>query len=164
VTGRTTTKSRRSRWIPWLFVGGFGIIIAANGIMAFFAFDSWTGLSADDPYKRGLDHNNLQAEVLKQRQLGWGIAVGQKELGNRRTRLRLQLTNRQKAQVTWAKVEVLFYRPVSRGADFKGRLVHVGGGAYEATITFPQPGLWEARYRIVTRAHTLKATQRFKVR
>ena len=164
MTSPATGKGQRGRWIPWLFVGMFGVIIAVNGVMAFFAFDSWTGLSADDPYKRGLAHNKLQAEVEKQARLGWSIALAQTTLGNRRTRLTLRLADREKTKITWAKIEVIFYRPVAKGSDFQGRLVHIGGGTYQATISFPQAGLWEARYRIATRAHTLRAMQRFTVR
>ena len=50
------------RWIPWSFVALFGVIVIANGTMMFFAFDSWTGLSTDDSYKRGLVYNESLAE------------------------------------------------------------------------------------------------------
>jgi nitrogen fixation protein FixH len=52
----------RGRWIPWLFVGGFLLVCAVNGVMIWVALSSWTGLAANQPYDRGLAYNrNLAA-------------------------------------------------------------------------------------------------------
>lgn len=157
-------QARRSLWIPWVFVGMFGIIIAVNAAMAIFAFGSWTGLSADDPYRRGLVHNQSQAAIARQEQLGWDIAVGAKPLGERRVRLRLRIRNADREPVTWAKVKALLVRPVSQGQDFAADLRHTGDGVYEADISFPAGGLWEARYQVRTRRHRLHAVRRLEVR
>lgn len=161
---RGTGTPRRSLWIPWLFVAMFGVIIAVNLVMALFAFDSWTGLSADDPYKRGLVHNKLQAAIARQDKLGWEIALAQTPVGNQRARLRMALKDADGQRVTWAQIQVRLVRPVAQGADFGTTLHHTGGGRYEAVVTFPHPGLWEARYRIRTAAHTLHAIRRFEVK
>ena len=157
------TPARRSLWIPWLFVGMFGVIIAVNLTMALFAFDSWTGLAANDPYKQGLVHNRTLAAVRAQEKLGWDVGVAQQALGNGRARLALLMKDDRQQPVTWAKVTVVLVRPVAAGADFKARLTHQGGGRYEAVIAFPHRGLWEARYRIETKAHRLAAIKRLKV-
>ena len=158
------SRVRRSLWIPWLFVGMFGVIIAVNLTMALFAFDSWTGLAVNDPYKQGLVHNRTQAAVRAQEKLGWDLGLAQVPLGHRRARLSLVMTDDRKQPVTWATVTVMLVRPVSAGADFQVRLSHQGGGRYEAVVAFPHPGLWEARYRIATAAHRLAAVKRLTVR
>ncbi len=161
---RESSEGRRSLWIPWAFVGMFGVIILVNLTMALFAFDSWTGLSANDPYRRGLIHNRTQEAIRNQDKLGWQIGLAQTPLGGNRARLRLELRDAAKTTVTWAKVQVLLVRPVAEGSDFTSTLAHQGGGAYEAVVTFPHPGLWEARFRIVTQSHNLTAIRRFRVR
>ena len=72
-----SSESRRSLWIPWAYVGMFGVIILVNLTMALFALDSWTGLSANDPYKRGLVHNRTQEAIRNQDKLGWQVGLAQ---------------------------------------------------------------------------------------
>ena len=77
-SGRTTAngdRERRSRWIPWTFVWGFVVILAANGIMVFFAFDSFTGISTDDAYRRGLGFNEQVEARQRAETLGWQVAA-----------------------------------------------------------------------------------------
>ena len=43
----STAVASRSRYIPWLFVAGFAIVIAVNGVMVWFAVGSFSGLYTD---------------------------------------------------------------------------------------------------------------------
>ena len=58
----------RGRYIPWLFVGGFAIVIAVNAVMIWFAVGSFSGLYSDRAREVGL-HYNRRAQ-LRARQIG----------------------------------------------------------------------------------------------
>ena len=92
------------RWIPWTFVGMFAIIVIANGTMMFFAFDSWTGLSTNDSYKRGLVYNESLAKQETQARLGWKIASGFRPSGRLAGEIRVKLTDRTGSPLGGAKV------------------------------------------------------------
>ena len=47
----------RLRWVPWAFVGFFGVVLLANSAMLWVAFSTWTGLAADRAYDRGIHYN-----------------------------------------------------------------------------------------------------------
>src|SRR5690606_32902882 len=65
------------RWIPWTFVGLFGIVLLANGIMVAVAFGSWTGLVERDHFRKGLRYNDRLAAAEAQAALGWRVEVKQ---------------------------------------------------------------------------------------
>ena len=70
--GRT---AQRGRWIPWLFVAGFAVIIAVNATMITYALRTFSGLVVDNPYQKGLEYNEEKAQIDRQTQLGWQYLV-----------------------------------------------------------------------------------------
>ena len=61
----------RSRYIPWLFVAGFALVIAVNATMIWFAVGSFSGLYTPKPRDRGLHYNEVVAEQKARDALGW---------------------------------------------------------------------------------------------
>lgn len=151
------------RWIPWSFVGLFLIILIANGTMMFFAFDSWTGLSTDDSYKRGLVYNESLAEREAQAMLGWKMAAGYRKTGRLSGELRVRMTDKAGAPLYDANVVAIVRRPVAKGHDFRLTFEQIGDGRYRARTSFPMPGQWEVRYRVVRKGRHFEAQQRIKV-
>ena len=49
----------RSHHIPWLFVAGFGVVIAVNAVMIAFAIGSFSGLYSNHARERGLNFEIL---------------------------------------------------------------------------------------------------------
>ena len=68
--------TRRSRWIPWTFVGGFGVVVVANVFLILFALNSWTGLETDQAYQRGLAYNHTLDAATAQAARGWKTTLG----------------------------------------------------------------------------------------
>ena len=58
----THALASRSRYIPWLFVAGFAVVIAVNATMIWFAVGSFSGLYTPVPRDRGLHYNAIIAE------------------------------------------------------------------------------------------------------
>ena len=51
------SKLGDDRWIPWLFVGLFALVLVVNGSMIFVAFSTFPGLETTNAYQRGLAYN-----------------------------------------------------------------------------------------------------------
>ncbi len=139
-------KSGRDRWIPWVFVAGFLVVLAVNGTMIYVAFATWTGVTTTDAYQRGLAHNARLAEAEAQRQLGWDVEYEFVQTGPGRGRVELVLTDRHGTLLDRAAVSARFVRPVAAGHDIEVTLDHLGLGRYAAEVELPLRGQWEIRF------------------
>lgn len=154
----------RARWIPWAFVGGFAIVVAANGIMIHFALSTWSGLTTSEPYTKGLRHNAELAAEARQKALGWSAAHEFRDRGGGAGTLRLELRARDGAPLDGATVSALLVRPAQHGLDAEVALAPVGRGQYEGVVALPRPGLWEVRYRVRRGGDEFSAVARIEAR
>lgn len=130
---------RKSRWIPWIFVGGMLVVVVVNGFMAFYAISTFSGLTTGEAYDRGRAYNNILAEAARQDALGWTARVGLE--GGRIT---LAVTDRAGAAVPGV-VEAYLQRPI------EGTRVELGTSTPYAGFAAPDliPGQWEFRGTLV---------------
>lgn len=70
-----TAPSRRSGWIPYVFVGGFLVVLAVNTTLIVNALDGFTGVVVEKPFERGLAYDKLIAASEAQTALGWTVAA-----------------------------------------------------------------------------------------
>jgi len=162
-TAALPARVRRSRWIPWAFIGGFAIVLAANAAMVTFAITSFTGLTTTEPYTKGLRYNDQLRQSEAQQRLGWHIASAYRKTGALRGEIELKLTDRAGAALAGATVTARFERPVERGHDFTATLQSLGGGRYAAAAEFPLRGAWDVRYRIARDGAVLEARERLEI-
>jgi nitrogen fixation protein FixH len=154
---------RKGRWIPWLFIGGFVLVLAVNAVMIALALSSFTGLTTTEPYTKGLRFNEELRQAEEQARLGWRIAGRFEPRGAARGTVELELAGRDGRPLAGAEVVAVFSRPVERGHDFTVALESLGGGRYAAPIAFPLAGVWDVHYRIRYDGHALKARDRLQV-
>jgi nitrogen fixation protein FixH len=64
-----------------VFVGGFGIVIAVNLVMASFAVGSFHGTVVDNSYVASQNYNDWLAKADASRQLGWEVQASQRADG-----------------------------------------------------------------------------------
>lgn len=160
--GAGDSGERRGRWIPWTFVWGFVVILAANGVMVFFAFDSFTGVSTDDAYRRGLGFNAQLEARRRADALGWQAAARlDRDPAGRR--LILALHDKAGLPLSSARVRAEFRRPIEQGLDFTVDLTPRGGGRYDAPIRSPRPGQWRVLFHIAIGGDRIVAERRFVV-
>lgn len=157
------TLPRRSRWIPWVFVGGFLLVVAVNAAMIFFAVRSFSGLTTSEPYTKGLRFNDQIRESEVYERLGWTIAARFQAVAARRGIVEVKLADRAGAPLADASVNVAFSRPAEKDRDFTLTLKAQGGGRYAGNVDFPLPGVWDVKYRIERAGQTLKARDRLQV-
>jgi nitrogen fixation protein FixH len=62
---------KRGRWIPWVFVGGMGLVVAVNALLVWFALSTFTGVTVPRAYERGRGYDQVLTEAARQDALGW---------------------------------------------------------------------------------------------
>jgi len=128
------------RILIWL-VGFFMIVFTANGIMTYFALNTWTGLKTDNSYVKGLNYNQEINNARQQQASGWKISVSNKPM-NTTGRFELIII-RPKESLPPISVEAHFIRAVQEGYDQKITLSHLGNGVYGSPLELPLIGQWD---------------------
>jgi nitrogen fixation protein FixH len=164
ITLERTPDPRRSRWIPWAFVGFFVVVFAVNGAMVWFALSSWTGLEADDSYERGLVYNRAIEAEKEQAALGWRSDFRFAQTGARRGTLELDLTGRDGDRLQGAKADARLVRPTREGYDFDLALAEREPGRYLADLELPLPGQWEVRLAARAKGEVYRLSPRIYVK
>jgi nitrogen fixation protein FixH len=153
------TTARKGHWIPWTFVGFFGVVFVANAILVWFALTTFTGLDREEPYLRGVDYNAVLAEERRQEALGWTAAV-EVDAG----RLAVEVADRLEQPLGGAVVHADVTRPVDAALDFSTELAAVGDGRYAAPVDWPAPGRWDVLVTVERDGHVLQHHRRLVVR
>ncbi len=128
-------------WIPWLFVGGFLLVLAVNGTMIWLALTSWTGLATNQAYDNGLTYNRNLDAAARAAALGWRPAITVR-IADGNGEIELRLTDRDGRPIAGAEVAVRFERPTSEGIDFALALAAVEPGLYRGRFALPVEGAW----------------------
>jgi nitrogen fixation protein FixH len=155
---------RGDRWIPWLFVGFFVVVLIANGSMMFAAFLSWPGLETTSAYQRGLAYNRMLAAASEQAELDWQVGFDFRQDGARRGVVRVDLADRFGSFLRHAVVRATFVRPTSEGHDLTADLVREIGGRYQATVDLPLDGQWDIYLAATSRGQTYSLRERVFLR
>jgi nitrogen fixation protein FixH len=120
----------------------FGVIIAVNLTMAYFAGASWTGLEVKNSYVASQDYNKKLAAVERQRALGWTSRLTVAD-----QRVVLELTDANSDAIVGAEVEAQLKRPVQESADVALDFVESRLGVYSAQLP-PRIGLWDVDFTV----------------
>lgn len=132
-------------WYPYIFVAGFGVVIAVNGIMAYFATSTFTGLWTQNAFDKGVAYNQNLALAEAQALMGWTVEtkVAPVDGDLPRANVAISYVDRDGRPVEGLEVVATFKRPTVGGHDFEAPLSAVGSGTYGAIIDLPLKGLWD---------------------
>lgn len=134
--------SRSAFWIPRSFFIFFAVVFGANGIMLFFALDSWTGLSTENAFQEGLAYNEQIAERDRQAALGWQVSFDAVPDRPGHVVFDMRVDDDRGVPVTAASVVVALTRPTHEGYDSTTSLTHMGAGHYVGEADLSLPGQW----------------------
>ncbi|HPF78049.1 MAG TPA: FixH family protein [Alphaproteobacteria bacterium] len=132
------TRHPKDKYILFAFLGFFGVVFLLDGIFAYTAISTQTGLVTDQAYEKGLAYDVVLEEAKNQPKLNDTVSYDV-------PMLRWKLADEQGAPLLNATVTAKLIRPVQDGHDFDISLVHKGNGIYEAPLNLPYKGLWEAK-------------------
>jgi nitrogen fixation protein FixH len=147
------------RFIPWLFAAGMAFVVAVNGALIYFATATWSGLSVERAYEKGLAYNRALAAAARQEALGWRFAVRLTSAAGA-TIVVVEATDRDGKPVDDLHIEATLERPVEPGKTAPIALQAEGQGHYAATMDRLRPGQWDARLVVSRGADTAAITHR----
>jgi nitrogen fixation protein FixH len=160
----TVEEGRKSAWIPWVFVGMFGVIVGVNGIMIALAFDSWTGLKTERAYEEGLAYNSRIAAAEAQRDLGWDVNLAVSDAGPRRLRVSVSLADANGHPFKADELRATFRRPTHEGHDVETWLPHSGNpGEHRAEVELPLAGIWDLSIEARRQGQSYRLDKRIQV-
>jgi nitrogen fixation protein FixH len=125
----------------------FGMVIAVNGVFIVLALNSWSGLSTDDAYRRGLTYNETLRQAEIQRALGWQVRTDLAPRADGRVRLSVVFTDRAEAPVEGLTIAGQLRRPSRESDDRPVELTRQGPGRYSTDLDLPLLGQWDLRLR-----------------
>lgn len=135
---------RKSLWIPALFVGLMLVVVVVNGIMIFFAEDTFSGLDTENAYQAGNSYNETLKEAAASAALGWSATVAFAPVAGGR-HVTVTVTDKSGKPVTGLALQGHLVRPISTAFDRVLTLRPEGSGIYGADIDLPMGGSWELR-------------------
>jgi len=131
------------RMVLFSVAGLFAVFLAADGVLVFFALDTFPGLATEKPYEKGLAYNQTLKAAQRQADLGWRSNIsfdGAAKSGI--SKVRMQSPGGE--PVTGLQARVTFRRPVREGFDSIINLKETMPGVYSAATPLPLPGKWYA--------------------
>lgn len=130
------TEQFTGRHFLLIMLAFFGVIIAVNVTMAFYANTSWTGFVVRNSYVAGLEMNQKLRENRAQAELGWHARLSASD-----GTLRFALTDAQGNPVRLKAGAATFRRPVSDAEDATVALAPASGGGLDAPLAI-RDGAW----------------------
>lgn len=130
------------------FIAFFGVIFIANAIFLWLATDTFTGLSTENAYRKGIAYNDRLDRADAQRRLDWRAATAFQSTGAGTGQFSLALETADGSPVVGRTVTAVFRRPVVEGIDFSTVLSMAEDGRYLADIAPPEPGQWDVRLEV----------------
>ena len=135
-------EPRRSRWIPWVFVGGMLLVVVVNGVLIVASVSTFTGVTAGAAYDRGRAYNRVLEEAARQDALGWRGTITA-DAGA----LRIAVADREGLPVA-GRLDGILHAPLE-GVDIPLALVATAPGRWQAPLDLPRAGQWEARLTLM---------------
>jgi nitrogen fixation protein FixH len=154
-------RPSRISMVPWLFVAGFALVIAVNGVMMWFAIGSFSGLYSDHARARGLRYNEVVAEQRARDALGWTIEIGW-QTGGRQLALIVRDANGR--PLSGASVAIDLVRPAEKRAPLGVAMEPQGEGRFVATVNLPALGNWDADIVVEADGRRFAVTKRLFLR
>ncbi len=158
-----STGRPAGRWIPWVFVGAFLVVLAANGTMIAVAISTFTGMETTSAYKKGLSYNERLAAAAAQEALGWQASLDAEAGDAGRVIITFALDDHTGAPIAAADLFAKVDRPLQDGLEQTIVFDEIASGRYAATIDLPLKGQWEIQIAADARGHRYQFTERIQV-
>lgn len=143
---RPQPSGRRPGWyIPFFFFAFFGVVIAVNGIMLYFATSTFNGLETEDHFMKGIKYNQDLAGAKAQAERAWKVDLAFDSPEPGKAKVNLTLHDKHGNLLKDAKVRMKFIRPTMQGYDRTITPEYAGDGRYVAALDLPLPGIWDIR-------------------
>ncbi|MBT3371532.1 MAG: FixH family protein [Rhodospirillaceae bacterium] len=140
MSGREIT----GRKVLAMLLGFFALIVAVNGVFIYFALDSFSGLSTQNAYVKGLNYNRTLAQNRAQKATGLQITATASQPGQAVV-LDVVVKDRHGKPIENLTLSGQLRRPTHEGEDLPLEFQAMGAGSYRATATPEALGQWDLR-------------------
>ncbi len=134
---QTQVGGLKGKHVLIAFLGFFGVIFAVNGVFLYSAISTYTGVVAQEPYRKGLQYNDRIAAGARQAELGWTETI---EVNSDAVILRL--TDRAGKPVSGLRIEGVLGRPSTNPHDIALSFSEIDTGRYAVDVGAIEPGSW----------------------
>ena len=118
----------------------FAVVFVVNGVMAYLALSTFSGLDGDDSYRAGLNYNQTIAHAEQQSALGWSVNIAGEPA---RRGLALQVLDKGGSPVAGLTVTGTLGRPSTDRFDTPIAFKESEPGRYLAALSTPaEAGTW----------------------
>ncbi|MBI3446865.1 MAG: FixH family protein [Magnetospirillum sp.] len=138
-----TVQRRPGWWYPYIFVGGFMVVLMVNFTMAYFANSTFSGLSTDHAYEKGLAYNQTLAAAQKQEEMGWAVDLQVEPEANHGAHITVSYKDKAGKPVDGLVVKAQLVRPTAKGHDRNVALAPIAPGTYATMQEMPLAGIWD---------------------
>lgn len=145
LTGRTVLIS---------IVAFFAVIIGVNGIMTWFAIDTFSGVETEDAYRKGRDYNQEIQAAMAEKEHGWTVSVVEEKILPKAEftlgpmplhMVTIHVTDEADEIVRDLHIEGSIIRPVVKGYDTAVWFRPMSDGSYVAAADLPEDGKWQLK-------------------
>ena len=152
-----SVTSFRIHPIPLVFIAGFAIVIAVNGIMMWLAIHSFSGLYSDHARATGVTYNRVIAEQKARDALGWKVATSWQPESQR---LGISLAKADGSPLAGARVSVELVRPAEKFTPLDVHLTDLGDGRFDGKVDLPLRGSWDLDIAVESNGQHFAVTKR----
>ena len=138
MTPAVTDRELSGRSVLVMLLAFFAVVFAVNAYFAAAAIQTYSGVVAQEPYRKGLTYNRRIAADERQTALGWTAAVEADRAGH----ARLDLASADGRPVTALVVTGTLGRPSTDIADRTVAFIETQPGRYETQGTALDGGSW----------------------
>jgi len=162
---QSNTEGKRNPWV----IGWFGVVavfLSVNAIFVVLAVTSSPGLVIEDYYEQGrLYEKNAIKRLTAHNRLQWESKLEIPEVISLHTpdNYRFSAADSRGLPIRDADVQVVAYRPSDANADFTTTLQPIAPGLYQASLSFPLPGIWDLNIKVQHGDDRLEMVQRLSV-
>jgi nitrogen fixation protein FixH len=116
----------------------FGVMLLANGMLVYYALDTFSGGDRPDPYRAGLNYNETIAAAEKQAALGWTTDLAYDDA---KGRLTVSFRDKTERPVSGLKLDGMVGRGATNREDQRVAFEEISQGVYASDVQLA-PGQW----------------------
>lgn len=128
--------------VLFILIAFFSVIAAVNGVMAYVAINTFSGLQTQRPYETGVKFNDAIAQARLQDNQHWKVDTHVERASNGAVNLTIALADRQGAAIADSELNVKLVSPVDSRRDARFVLTADGPGRYHGAAE-ATAGQWD---------------------
>jgi nitrogen fixation protein FixH len=130
------------RMVLLILIGFFSVIVAVNGVMAYVAVNTFSGMQTQRPYEAGLKFNHAIAKARVQQEQHWVVDTHVERAKSGEVSLSIALADQQGKAISDSQLDVQLVSPVDSRYDATFALQGDGAGRYRGLAQAPA-GQWD---------------------